>query len=140
MATLRNGSQTSEKRIEGLESQVALVTKNISYFAIFVRDHGSEYLCLRAENGEVGRRVNEVVGNPLKTVSFADQNQENASAMTLKRDALVANSKELVWSCSACLVWPKKRGVDVHVYGSYEKRPNQMRRMCRLRKELRTFK
>lgn len=94
LVALQDAHNENQKKIEGLESQVASDAKDNALLAMLENDHHSNCLGVTADSGELRRRVNVMEENTFDAVSSAKQLPAKFSAMT-EEDALSANCKGL---------------------------------------------
>lgn len=95
MATLREASNVTDKKIKWLKSQVASDVKSITNLASLVNDPYSNCLCITLKYGELQKRLSKLKIKASKIVAPGCQLQADVNSVTEERNALAAKCKEL---------------------------------------------
>lgn len=84
----------TDKKIKGLDLQVASDAKTIAHWESLLKDHRSNSLCVTLENCKLQKGLNELEVVACVAVVSAERLQADLSSTTGKRDALGAKCKK----------------------------------------------
>lgn len=94
-ATRRDLPKTNGKKIQGLESQVALNAKTTDHLATLLKDHHSNCLSMTSMNGKGQLRVNDMEGKLSRQHRWQKQPQAKLNDITEERDILAVRCEKL---------------------------------------------